>query len=89
MEILCNWSRLQKAGRFNRFVGKNGAKVVVDVRLRPPDCVRIGKLRRADFTDSVRFQDIDILHRIMLDIPGDEFHSHLFGGGCDHCISNA
>ena len=25
----------------------------------------------------------------MLDIPGDEFHAHLFGGGSDHGISDA
>jgi len=25
----------------------------------------------------------------MLDIPGDEFHAHLFGGGGDHGISDA
>ena len=24
----------------------------------------------------------------MLDIPGDEFHAHLFGGGGDHRISD-
>jgi len=24
----------------------------------------------------------------MLDIPGDEFHAHLFGGGGDHGISD-
>ena len=25
----------------------------------------------------------------MLDIPSDEIHAHLFGGGGDHCISYA
>jgi hypothetical protein len=41
------------------------------------------------FTDSIRFEDLDILHGIMHYISGDEFHAHLFGGGGDHCISYA
>ena len=45
-------------------------------------------MRQADFTDLIGLDDFDILHRIMLDIPGDEFHAHLFGGGGDHGISD-
>ena len=45
-------------------------------------------LGRADFTVSIGFDDLDILHRIMLDISGDEFHAHLFGGGGNHGISD-
>ena len=38
---------------------------------------------------SIGFENLDILHRIMLDIPCNEFHAHLFGGGGDHCIYDA
>ena len=36
------------------------------------------KVRLVSAMGSIRFGDLDIFHRIMLDIPGDENGAHLF-----------